>query len=181
MICDECGARSATIKLMTIVGEERRERHLCTECMAKVKNQFTAVDLSSLAGLLGGLLQAVKPSDNGEGAQEQGLSCPSCGLRYDEFKKSSFLGCPECYQAFREPLEVMIKRIHGHAQHTGRMPGGTPDDFTLRLEIDQLKHQLNRAIAEEAYEQAADLRDRIRALKEQLDKTEPQKEEAHHD
>ncbi|MEA5067923.1 MAG: hypothetical protein VB067_02960, partial [Christensenellaceae bacterium] len=79
MICDECGVRDATIKLMTISGGEKRERHLCTECMAKAKKQFGTLDLSSLAGLIGGLLQAVKQQDDDEHPEALDLICADCG------------------------------------------------------------------------------------------------------
>ncbi len=169
MICDECGVNDATIKLMTIVGGEKRERHLCTECMTKVKKQFSSLDLSSLAGLLGGLLQAVKQDDGEAEEPVIDLTCPNCQSTYEEFRKTGFLGCPACYQAFHEPLEVMIKRVHGHTQHAGRVPGGSSSDLSIRLKIDRLKQQLGRAIAEEAYEEAARLRDQVRALKIQLE------------
>ncbi|MEF9894595.1 MAG: UvrB/UvrC motif-containing protein [Clostridia bacterium] len=180
MICDECGARDATIKLMTIVNGQKRERHLCTACMAKVQRQFTAVDLTSLAGLLGGLLrEAGKQADLTAPEAERDLMCINCGLTYEQFKKTGLLGCGQCYQAFREPLEVMLKRVHGHSQHAGRVPGGLKGGVALKLSIDRLKQQLVRAIAEEAYEDAALLRDQIRALKAQIEEMTAKEAESH--
>ena len=170
MICDECGVNDATIKLMTISGGEKRERHLCTECMAKAKKQFGALDLSSLAGLIGGLLQAVKQQDDGEPPEaELDLVCADCGQTYEEFRETGFLGCHACYEAFRAPLETTLKRIHGQTQHNGRVPGGSSSNLSIRLEMERLKQRLGRAIAEEAYEEAARLRDQIRALKSKLE------------
>lgn len=176
MICDECGVNNATIKIMAIVNGEKQERHLCTACMAKMKNKFTTVDLSNLAGLLGGLLQAAQLQGAKQAEPAIDLTCESCGLTYEEFKKTGFLGCANCYQSFREPLSEMLKRINGHAQHTGRVPGGASGDISMRLNLDRLKQQLGRAIAEEAYEEAATLRDQIRALKARLDGVQAEKE-----
>lgn len=170
MICDECGVNNATIKLMTITGGQKTERHLCAECMNKMRGKFGAMDLSSLAGILSGLLQqAVKQQSPDEAAATAGLACPSCGQTYEAFKQTGFLGCAQCYQAFREPLEIMLKRVHGHAQHCGRVPGGQAGGVSIKLNIDHLKQQLGRAIAEEEYEEAARLRDQIRSLKSQLE------------
>lgn len=167
MLCDECGSGEATIRLTTIVNGERQERMLCASCMAKMKSKFPAVDLSSLAGLLTGILQAAKPPK--PEAPELDLTCDACHTTYEQFKKTGFLGCPRCYDAFREPIAEMLTRVHGHTQHTGRVPGGQSGDLSLRLRLEQLKQKLGCAIAEEAYEDAAILRDEIHALKAQLD------------
>ena len=63
----------------------------------------------------------------------------------------------------------MLNRIHGNVQHTGKVPGGVRKDVSLKLSIDRLKQQLVKAIADEAYEDAATYRDQIRALTQQLE------------
>ena len=173
MICDECGVNTATIKLMTISGGEKTERHLCTQCMRRLRGQFGVVDLSSLAGILSGLLQqAAKQLSPEEAEAAAGLSCQGCGQSYEAFRESGFLGCAQCYQAFREPLTTLLKRVQGHAQHCGRIPGRKTDDVSLRLSLSRMRQQLNRAIAQEEYEEAARLRDQIRALTAQLESRE---------
>ena len=59
--------------------------------------------------------------------------------------------------------------MQGHAQHCGRMPGRKADDVSIRLSLSRMKQQLSRAIAQEEYEEAARLRDQIRALSAQLE------------
>ena len=179
MICDECGVNNATIKLMTIVNGERRERNLCTACMAKLKKNFQAIDLSSLAGLLGGFLQAAQKQGHETEEPALDITCPQCGMTYETFKKTGFLGCAGCYQAFRAPLSAMLTRVHGNTRHTGRVPGGQTGTLSVRLELERLRQQLGRAISEEAYEEAATLRDEIRALKTRLEGLEAGKENAH--
>ena len=181
MTCDECGINQASIKIMTLVNGEKRERHLCAECMNQIKKQFTAMDISALAGLLSSILQVAqtdKPESDEAGKPD--IICPVCNISYENFRDTGFLGCADCYVAFREPLEAMLKRVHGHTQHVGRIPGGATGDLSIRLKIDGLKQQLGRAIAEEAYEQAASLRDEIRTLKRQLE-TSVEKEGAAHE
>lgn len=48
------------------------------------------------------------------------------------------------------------------------MPSRGNETVLLRRDLKQLREQLNAAIQREAYEEAAVLRDRIRALEEQL-------------
>lgn len=169
MMCDECGVRPANIHLTTFVGGEKQERNLCATCMTKYKKQLTHLDIHDLAGLLGGFFdklasQATEDNDRFEG------TCPRCGLTYAEFRREGALGCSECYKAFHEPLEELLVRVHGNAQHSGRVPGGVDSKVAVRLQIDKLRQQLVKAITNEEYEQAASLRDQIRALSGQLEK-----------
>lgn len=51
-------------------------------------------------------------------------------------------------------------------------PGGVKSDVSIRMNIDRLRQDLVKAIAAEEYEEAARLRDQIRALKQQLEPSE---------
>jgi protein arginine kinase activator len=97
-------------------------------------------------------------------------------MGYSDFRKGGKLGCAECYKAFKKPIEALLLRVHGNTQHAGKIPGGLKSDVSIRLNIDRLKQQLVKAIAEEAYEDAAQLRDQIRALNAQLEAEQAVKE-----
>ena len=93
-------------------------------------------------------------------------------MTYQEFQKLGMLGCANCYQAFKTPMTALLQRVHGNTQHAGRVPGGVHSGTSIRMNIDRLKQKLQRAIADEEYEQAAKLRDAIRALTIQLERKE---------
>lgn len=171
MMCDECGIRPAVVHLTTIVGGEVQEKNLCSACMAKIQKQMPGnMNLDGLAGLLSGFFQSAQSGNNKEESEaESSLKCPNCGLSYATFQKTGLLGCAQCYQAFREPLEVILKRIHGNTQHTGRVPRQGNSSIGAQLQIDQLKRKLAQAVATEEYETAAALRDQIRALQKQTE------------
>ena len=168
MMCDECGIRPAVVHLTTIVGGEVQEKNLCSACMAKIQKQMPGnMNLDGLAGLLSGFFQSAQSGNNKEESEaESSLKCPNCGLSYATFQKTGLLGCAQCYQAFREPLEVILKRIHGNTQHTGRVPRQGNSSIGAQL---QLKRKLAQAVAAEEYETAAALRDQIRALQKQTE------------
>lgn len=170
MMCDECGVRPANIHLTTLVDGAKQERNLCAVCMAKYRKQLPSIDLTSLAGLLGGFLEKAVGAKREEEEDEFDLTCPKCLTRYAEFRRTGMLGCAECYKAFHEPVEELLKRVHGNTQHNGRVPGGVDSQVALELNIDKLKQRLVKAIANEEYEDCAQLRDQIHALKAQLDK-----------
>lgn len=89
------------------------------------------------------------------------------------FQKEGRLGCPSCYEAFATELDSLLRSIHDATQHCGRVPraglgacGGTGMVRGLAREIGQVEAQLKAAVAREAYEEAAKLRDALQQLKE---------------
>lgn len=173
MMCEDCGIRPAKFHLTTIINGDRVERSLCPACMAKHQKQLPGIDFSNLAGILSSILEG---RDNAEQEKQESeyedLVCEQCGLTYPEFQKGGMLGCAACYSAFRTPLTALLQRVHGNTQHAGRVPGGVHSGVSIRMNIDRLKQKLQRAIADEEYEQAAKLRDAIRALNIQLERRE---------
>ena len=170
MMCDECGVRPANIHVTTFVNGEKQERNLCATCMTKYKKQLTHLDIHDLADLFGGFFEKLSAHAQQQDNDRFEGTCPRCGTTYAEFKRSGALGCSECYKAFHEPLEELLVRVHGNAQHSGRVPGGVDSKVAVKLQIDRLKQQLIKAITNEEYEIAATLRDQIRALTTQLEK-----------
>ena len=173
-MCDECGMRPASIRLGMVINGQKQEKRLCPECMAKMHKTLPGLNLGNLAGVLSGMMNGKKIVRKGheqppEDENYMQLSCISCGTSYEEFQKSGMVGCSNCYKAFHEPIEALLTRVSGHQQHVGRVPGGKGSALSNKLEVDRLKQRLVRAIAEEEYEEAALLRDRIRALTAQIE------------
>jgi protein arginine kinase activator len=163
MLCDVCGKNPATVHLTEIIDEKMNELHLCEECArdksAAMEQQF------GLSDLLAGMADFEKPSSKEE--ELVTAKCPSCGLTYADFKKIGRLGCGECYNVFRKYLAPLLKRIHGSNQHIGKNPVKakvTPKLYKKKSGLPELKNQLQKAIREEAFEEAARLRDQIKEM-----------------
>ena len=163
MMCDECGNRPATIRLMSITDGEKVTRNLCEHCLVDIKTSLPNLDLSGLDSILSSLLQATKKMGT-QGAPGPEISCGTCGMSYEQFQQRGLLGCMDCYTAFREQLAAVLQLIHGQTQHIGRKLGARPEEIGERISLFRLRQQLAQAIVDEAYEQAAVLRDRIREL-----------------
>ena len=171
MMCEDCGVRTATFHLMTIINGEKVERNLCHVCMAKHQKQIPGLDLSNLAGILSNILENKAGQDKNEPDPELAqVTCDQCGMTYGEFQKCGMLGCANCYKAFKTPMSALLQRLHGNTQHAGRIPDGVHSGVSIRINIDRLKQKLQTAIADEEYEQAAKIRDAIRALTIQLER-----------
>lgn len=152
MLCEECGERQAEVLVTTVVGGESVTRHLCRECLKK----YQAGDLQAvLAAVLALMTQKEKQPE---------ITCPHCGIAFSEFEKSGMLGCAECYQAFRAQLTPLITKVQGRAQHAGRRPRLSEEEQERQQKIEALRTQMEAAVAVENFEEAARLRDEIRAM-----------------
>jgi protein arginine kinase activator len=214
VICDVCAKQKATVHLTEIINDQVTKLNLCEYCAKKKGSQME--QHFGIADLLQGLAD---PSEKGFSGSAAKIKCVSCGMSYDEFKKIGRLGCAQCYDAFRESLAPLLKRIHSSNTHTGKQPKGaagsgrgsagahsgsgaassaaapllpplTPLSETaksstaskqkpisepiagtkLAAEFQQLKQALRKAIDGEAYEEAAQIRDRMRQLEAKIKK-----------
>ena len=85
--------------------------------------------------------------------------CPGCGVSLVEIRKTGRVGCPACYATFRDHLEPLLQRVHGTVRHRAT-PAAAAEEREMR-EMQRLERELRKAIAEEDFEAAARLRDRI--------------------
>ena len=60
--------------------------------------------------------------------------------------------------------EAARERFHGHAHHVGKVPPYLEGEVRTERELDELRRQMDQAVQDEEFEQAARLRDRIREL-----------------
>ncbi len=172
MNCDECKQQPATVHLTKILNNEKTELHLCEDCARQHPElpfnfNFSLEPNLSIQKLLAGLLGGSKspdPEDPEEGTAENSLKCPNCSLTYKHFGQLGRFGCSQCYQAFSPQIEPLLRRVQGNSRHTGKMPQRAAGLLGFRRELENLKEELQDAISSEAYERAAALRDRIRAL-----------------
>ncbi len=159
MLCDICGKNPATVHLTEIIEDQMNELHLCEECArqksAQMEQQF------GLSDLLAGMVEFGKPTKE---AEPVSVKCANCGLTYADFKKIGRLGCGECYTAFKKYLGPLLKRIHGSNQHVGKSGLKVTKVTKKRIDLQELRVKLQKAIEEEAFEEAAKIRDQIKEL-----------------
>ena len=160
VLCEECKTNEASYTISVMVGGEITTRHLCGDCMAKMNMDIASGNIKSL---LSTILSAIT-GDTAPGSAEKDVTCPRCGMTLSEFTRTGHLGCPKCYEAFREQLQPMLLQIHGRVQHAGRQPLSTAEEQRKRSATEQLQRQMEQTVALEDFETAAKLRDQIRAL-----------------
>ena len=166
MNCDECGKNPASTHFTKIVNGKKEEIHLCESCSKNNKefgfdSPFSIHQL--LAGLLDNISEGTKKLDN-----VNELKCNTCGTAYSKFKQSGKFGCSNCYDSFMKQLSPLLKRIHGHETHVGKIPKKTGGLIKTKREIIKIKSELNLAVEKEEFERAAELRDKIKDLQKKI-------------
>ena len=161
MLCDICKKSEATVHLTQIVEGKMLKVDLCESC-AKEKGVQEAAGFS-LADLLVGLGAAEEIKVESPGAQ-----CPVCGFTQADFKKTGRLGCSACWETFEAGLASLLKAMHKGDHHVGKVPAKAMHTLALSGKVQELSEQLEKAVREEKYEDAAQIRDELRELESKL-------------
>lgn len=166
MMCDKCGKNPATTHVKTVINGVVHQNHLCAYCAAK--EGYNNLGNLSLANLLTSMF-----SDSIGTGHSQSRRCECCGCSFSDIVESGRVGCSECYLTFKEELLPSLNRLHGKALHVGSAPiKQESEKESLEEKKEKLKAELQKAIENEEFEKAAELRDEIKALKGEADKNE---------
>ena len=170
MLCQRCQERPATVHVTKIVGGEKSGFHLCEQCAkenGEIMPQFTA-NAFDFNHLLSGLLN-MESSPGFAVAPPSTLRCSTCGMTYNQFTQFGRFGCPDCYDNFAARLDPLLRRIQSNTSHTGKVPVRSGEKIKRRKTLDRLRKEMQQAIAQEQFERAAELRDQIRELEQEVD------------
>ena len=150
--CDKCGKPATNLTWVEINGT-RIEQHLCSEC-AKHEEGLDEL-IQPMIGEFFDFPVAFarkKPS-------KHILTCPTCGYTSKEFLESGAYNCPDCYKVFgqlkpyqsnMDDMPMPIEKVKLNVK--------MPNEFSY---VDGLKAQLQKAVNEERYKDAAELKQKI--------------------
>ena len=172
MLCDNCKENEATVRYTEIINGNKREMMLCEECAQKLginnMNLSLPIDFSSFFGDLISDYEesSLLPMFN----TQNELKCNTCNMTYKEFLDTGKLGCADCYSAFQDRINAVLKRIQGSTEYLGRKssynenvkPEKTNKKVIKEDKTENLEEKLKLAIKEERYEDAAKIRDAIK-------------------
>ena len=170
MICERCKKNEATVHITKIMNGIKHETKLCEKCAKETENlnlnfggDLKLPDAAfSFQNILSGLMDYINQAPQSTTRSE--LTCKSCGTTYSEFRNNGILGCSDCYENFNSTLMPVVKRVQGNLEHIGKLPQKSGRGIMEKKRLLQLREELQRAIASEEYEKAAELRDKIREL-----------------
>lgn len=154
--CGEC-KRPIAVRYTEIVGDTITHTIMCADCPVLQKKLFglTAAQIYSLP----------------EGAQ---LACGNCGTNIEAVRVGTHLGCNVCYDVFEEVILTELQNVKkvpprinlnkkSSPIHIGRAPGEVRD-INPASRLLALNEALTETLKKEDYEQAAWLRDQIKAI-----------------
>ena len=153
-LCEQCHAKPAVTYCTKIFADGVVNVAVCRDCSTRLKN----LDGYKLAYSDGFFM----PAYDTENVVRENKGCSVCGMSLQRFIDTGYLGCPECYRTCAPYLTPVVKRIQGSTRHAGKVPkvlhaggGGTRR---------RLEQELERAVAEQRFEDAAKLRDKLNRL-----------------
>jgi protein arginine kinase activator len=126
MKCQRCKEREANVQIVQqISGKKPQTFYLCDVCARELgisipnfskTSKYTTNPFTAMSSIFN--------TDFGLGDQLIGLSepdtCDQCNLTFDEFKKTGFLGCANCYEAFSAKMDPVFLRTQMGKEHVGR-------------------------------------------------------------
>jgi protein arginine kinase activator len=167
MLCQDCHKRQAEVHIKQVVNNQEVVLALCKQCaerrgfaepLGKTMTFPLADFLSSMVGESG----AVVPEQLAQ------ITCPVCGMTYKTFAKTGKLGCGSCFEAYRQPLVDLLRKIHGSTRHRGKRYTGGDSAMEPLKEEARIRDELRRAIEAEDFERAAQLRDTLKEVRKKL-------------
>ena len=154
--CDNCGRDEVNFHYTSNINGKVTEKHLCSECAAKLgygNDLFFDTDSvfeNMLSGFFGG--RSLLRPWGGFGFGLPAMTLPRLALPRVEIKlDDGSCGCGE------------------HEQHAGEKAEETATDSEAarRRELNALNEQMRKCAEEEEFEKAAEIRDRIRKMREE--------------
>ncbi len=156
MKCEACHSEEASVQVKQVADGMVKEVFLCPACAEKSGLKAPADMADFLFGVGSPAFSETSP--------EAQKSCPLCHMRGSDFRKTSRLGCEHCYETFADELVPMVENMHRSFQHSGK----TPAHEKTRAQIEVLQASLLEAVQRQAFEDAAGIRDEIKALEVQV-------------
>ncbi len=160
MQCDKCGKPSVYHSTLIVNGVSQT-RNLCRDCAIKEGVFATETSLfDDMFSAFADFLPFEKVAD---------ISCPVCKTTLRSFKSTNLLGCPNCYDAFRDEISAVVKRIapfETHKENPRKLDKKRPEKTTITKaeKIANLRAEMAKAVKDERYEDAGKLKKKIQKL-----------------
>lgn len=160
MLCERCHKNVASLRYSEVVNGKVAVRNICPACLGEIQGDAaTAFEMTGAPHVK----RAVAPPEEPEPATTH-RTCPSCGVGLRTVLKTGRMGCAVCYRSFGEAIEPQLRGLQTAVGHRGKKPRMDDARQKLRADIQSKRALLRTAVRMEKYEEAALLRDTIKAL-----------------
>ena len=159
MKCSNCGKNNANISYKQNINGEVTNLNLCESC-AKKLGIFNSFDDIFTPMVL----------DWGYVLPEE-IKCKNCGYTLSKYKSTGLFGCPSCYDTFKKEVDSILLKIQGknrniESKNDRAIVKNVKEKIKSKKknELEELKDELQKLIKEEKFEDAAIVRDKIKAI-----------------
>ena len=158
MKCEICHLNDASRAIRRAVDGEPKELYVCDECArTSAAPPAQGPESHSLTDVLFSLGVPVPP-----GRKVSDAVCPVCGLSRGDLRASHRLGCPHCFETFETDVRTFLSS-QVPAEPRSRED---PDEAMRGRAVARLKRELDHAVSEERFEDAARLSARLHDLRD---------------
>ena len=154
MKCEICHIQPATRSIKRKIEGETQELFVCDSCArAAPQPNFAPTSLTDILFNLG--LPGVEV-----GGRVDDAVCPGCGLSRGDLRAVRRMGCPRCYEVFKNDIRAyIIPPPFASAQRDRAAPSSSASSSRADGELEKA---LKKAVSEERYEDAAKICERLR-------------------
>jgi|GEM_PF-6761401 len=92
-------------------------------------------------------------------------TCPLCSQRLSDLMETYFVGCPMCYQIFKEEIEKLAINYHGKCEHFGKTPKRNQSRERIEKELNALAQEEKEAVRARDYVRAEEIKRKISLIK----------------
>ena len=150
---------------------------LCEDCLSAYvghgNDMKTSPPASEMEKMVNELFQFMLGGIKPKVQLQEKPSCPHCNSSYADIVKAGKVGCPNCWEHFEQELDAVIRRVQSeNIQHTGKVPKKWKEkqlkeqksQIPVAFKMEIIKSNMQKFIEAEKYEEAAKLRDVLKAL-----------------
>ena len=190
MLCQNCGKNEVNFRYTQVINGVKKEMALCDKCARELGLEglefSMPINFSSFFSDFFNDTEELLPNF----AKTHLLQCDKCGTTFEDFINDGEFGCSNCYITFADRISPVLKNLHGSNKHIGRGYKESIDELEYNkkkfessqknkekkegkvakkesneeIKLKQLQKDLQKAIREEKYEDAAKIRDDIKEL-----------------
>lgn len=174
MLCENCHSNEAEYKVAFKGVDGLEEKWLCPTC-AQSDNvwsndqQMQGNDDIEDTFVIKQILQHLAAKHGLEFdniAFKEEKRCPTCGMTLKDIAHVGKVGCADCFGTFKDDIIDIVRRVQGgQVEHVGKTPQSSYKKLALKKKIEEKSSYLDKLIEEQNFEEAAIVRDEIKALK----------------
>lgn len=187
MMCQNCGKNEVTFRYTQVINGVKKEFNLCDNCARELGLKDINFSMPiSFSNFFSDFFNDYNDNLIPGFVGTKSLQCKTCGSTFDDFINSGEFGCSNCYDLFEDRITPILKNLQGANRHIGRgyreittKNNENINDKKIKkeeTELEKLQKDLQKAIKDERYEDAAKIRDEIKTIEEKNSKDKKEEE-----